>query len=289
MTDSPDEGAVAASLRRMRDGGITPNRELGQNFLIDANMLEVVCDAARVDSDDIVLEVGGGLGILSAHLAQRAKHVHVVEVDGRLEGPLREALEPFDNVTIHFGDALELDLASLDPTPRKLVANLPYGIAAPLIIESIVSMPQCEMWVAMVQREVGERLASGPASKAYGIPSVLAQAACKVEIARQVSRNVFRPVPHVDSVIVRLERERPAASAAVRKLVHEAFAHRRKALAKSLSLAQGADRDIRERARAALAQMGLPEDVRAERLTAEQFATLAGLIEPSAQPDKDGQ
>jgi 16S rRNA (adenine1518-N6/adenine1519-N6)-dimethyltransferase len=271
------DGRVAASLERMRDGGISPKRELGQNFLIDANLLSVVSRAADVGPADVVLEVGGGLGILSEHLAAICSHLHVIELDRGLEAALQDALSQFDNTTLHFGDALQMDLSLLDPVPNKLVANLPYGIAAPLILDSMVSMPTCTTWVAMIQREVGERLAAVPGTKAYGAPSALAQSCCEVKVVRAVSRTVFRPVPHVDSVIVRLDRTGPTPSASVRDLIHAGFAHRRKALAKSLSLAAG--RDVRGPVREALEEMGVPADVRAERLSPAQFSDLAERID----------
>lgn len=271
------EGRVAAAFSRMRDAGIVANRELGQNFLVDANMLDVVSREAAVGPDDVVLEVGGGLGILSEHLAPKVGWLHVVEVDRALEPALAAAVGQFDNVGLHFGDALQLDLASLSPSPTKLVANLPYGIAAPLILESIVSLPDCSTWVAMVQREVGERLAADPGSRVYGAPSALAQAACEVRVVRPVSRTVFRPVPHVDSVIVRLDRTGPAAPREVRELISAGFAHRRKALAKSVAIATG-DPAARDRIRDALERIGLPADVRAERLSATMFGELAAEI-----------
>ena len=125
------------SLRRLREFGVRPNRELGQNFLIDSNILGVIERAAGLAADDVVLEIGGGLGVLSEHLAARARHVHVVEVDPGLEAPLRDALAPFDNVTLHLADALALDLRALDPAPTKVVANLPYGIATTAILRTV--------------------------------------------------------------------------------------------------------------------------------------------------------
>ena len=272
---SSSESRVAASLERMRAAGHHPNRELGQNFLIDANMLGVVAREAEVGPEDVVLEVGGGLGILSEHLAPLAKHLHVVEVDRSLEEVLTESVEPFDNVTLHFADALELDLGALDPAPTKLVANLPYGIAAPLILDSVFVLPQCKTWVGMVQKEVGERLAAGPGTKTYGAPSVIAQLSCRVKVVRSVSRNVFMPVPNVDSVIVRLDRVAPTQPESVRGLVRDSFAHRRKALPKSLSIARQGEPQMRDLARRALVEMGLREDTRAEALKPEQFVELA--------------
>lgn len=252
-----------------------PNRDLGQNFLIDSNILGVIERAAEVTADDVVLEVGGGLGVLSEHLAQHAGHVHVVEIDRSLEEPLRDALAPFANTTLHLADAMELDLAALAPAPTKVVANLPYGIAAGAILRTVEELPSVTRWVAMVQREVGERFAAAPGSGSYGIPSVLAQLACDVKVLRKVPRTVFHPVPNVDSVLVVLERRGPAPEPQVRAVVRAAFGHRRKALARSLSLAPGMPRDVRDRAIEALVELGHPADVRAERLAPEELRTLA--------------
>jgi 16S rRNA (adenine1518-N6/adenine1519-N6)-dimethyltransferase len=257
----------------MRAFAVRPKRDLGQNFLIDSNILGVIGRAADLTDQDVVLEIGGGLGVLSEHLAQRTAHTHVVEIDRSLEPALRDALAPHPNTTLHFGDALHLDLTTLDPPPTKVVANLPYGIAATVILRTVFELPSVTLWVAMVQKEVGERFAASAGTSAYGVPSVLAQLSCAVRVHRQVSRNVFHPVPNVDSVLVVLERTGPAPPPGLRKLVQGAFAHRRKALPKSLQIHTG-DKTVRERARAGLAAIGEPEDARAERLTPEQFRAL---------------
>ena len=228
-----------ASLRRLRRFDVRPNRELGQNFLIDDNVLGVIERAAELDAGDVVLEVGGGLGVLSEHLAPRVAHLHVVEVDRSLEPPLAEALEPFGNTTLHLADAVKLDLGALRPEPTKVVANLPYGVAATVLLKSIAELPAADLWVAMVQREVGERLAAAPGGRVYGATSVLAQLACDVRVLRKVPRTVFHPAPHVDSALDLVRRRGPAPHDALRALVHAGFAHRRKALAGSLALAPG--------------------------------------------------
>ena len=262
------------SLRRMRQFGIRPNRELGQNFLIDSNILDVIARAAALDERDVVLEVGGGLGVLSEYLAEHTGHVHVVELDRRLEDALRDATDPHPNVSLHLADAVKLDLGALDPAPTKVVANLPYGVAATVILRTIETLPGVATWVAMVQKEVGERFAARPGTSAYGVPSVLAQLACDVKVLRPVSRTVFHPVPNVDSVLVGLIRRAPAPEPGLRKLVQQGFAHRRKALARSMALAGG----DREAVRAALEAMGLPVDARAETLAPEQWRDLYGRL-----------
>jgi len=265
---------VQPSLRRMREFGIRPKRDLGQNFLIDSNLLDVIARAAELGPDDVVLEVGGGLGVLSEHLAERVAHVHVVELDRTLEPALRDALDAHPNTTLHFADAVKLDLAALDPPPDKVVANLPYGVAATVILRTVAELPRVTTWVAMVQKEVGQRLAAKPGTSAYGAPSVLAQLACDVRVLRPVSRTVFHPVPNVDSVLVGLTRHGPAPEPALRALVSQGFAHRRKALARSLALAPGAAPGIRDRARAALAAIGRPQDARAEQLAPGEWRAL---------------
>jgi 16S rRNA (adenine1518-N6/adenine1519-N6)-dimethyltransferase len=252
--------------------------KLGQNFLVDRNILGVIERLAELSPDDVVLEVGGGLGVLSERLVETARHVHVVELDRSLEDGLRSVLP--DSATLHMTDALELDLATLEPAPNKVVANLPYGIAATFILRTIEELPSVCSWVVMVQREVGERLAAAPGTSAYGAPSVLAQLGCDVKVLRPISRNVFRPVPNVDSVLVGLTRRAGApVDPAVRALVHAAFAHRRKALAGSLALARGAPIGIRERARDALVDLGHPPDERAERLAPAEFRALSDALQ----------
>jgi 16S rRNA (adenine1518-N6/adenine1519-N6)-dimethyltransferase len=260
-------------------------RELGQNFLVDRNILAVIERLAGLGPDDVVLEVGGGPGILTERLAARAAFVHVVELDERLRERLTAAVAGAGNVSLHFADALTLDLAALTPVPGKLVANLPYGVAATVILRTIDELPSLTRWLVMVQREVGERFAAAPGTTAYGIPSVLAQLACDVKVLRPVSRKVFRPVPNVDSVLLGLTRTGPAAGPELSALVHGAFAHRRKTLAGSLALVTRGPRAAehaglagaagREQVRAALTELGQPPDVRAERLSPQQFRELA--------------
>lgn len=254
-------------------------RQLGQNFLVDQNMLDVIERLAAVKADDVVLEIGAGPGPLSVRLAARATHLHAVEIDPALEQVLRESLAGAKNVTVHIADALDLDLGALVPPPTMVVANLPYSVAATAILRTIEELPQVSRWVVMVQREVGERLAATPGTRAYGAPSVLAQLACDVEVLRPVSRTVFRPIPNVDSVLLGLRRREPAASLEVRGLVRAGFAHRRKPLASSLALAPDQPTEVRERTRDALKEMGHPPDERAERLKPEEFRALAARLQ----------
>jgi len=279
-------GTAQPSLRRLREFGVRPNRELGQNFLVDSNILGVIGAAAKLDAHDVVLEIGGGLGILSEYLAERAAHVHVIELDRRLEGALRDATDRFANVDVLWADALRVDLHALSPPPDKLVANLPYSIASAALVRTIDELPSVTSWVVMVQREVGERLAAAPGGRAYGASSVIVQLACEVDVLRAIPRSVFHPVPNVDSVLVQIRRRGGVAppDAALRALVNGSFAHRRKTLAGSLALATeaGTERQdsalTREHVRAALEQIGKPPNVRAERLAPQEFVSLAAAL-----------
>jgi 16S rRNA (adenine1518-N6/adenine1519-N6)-dimethyltransferase len=265
--------AKQPTLRRLSEFGVRPRHSLGQNFLVDSNILGVIGRAAELDAGDVVLEIGGGLGVLSEYLAERTIHLHVVEIDRNLEPALRDALAPFGaRATLHFADAMTIDLRALRPGPTKVIANLPYGIAAGAILRTIEDLDDVELWVAMVQREVGERFAAKPANRAaYGVPSVLAQLACEVRVLRPVSRAVFYPVPRVDSVLLKLVRIGPAPSPELRAFVRGAFAHRRKTLAGSLALSMGTDGDA---VRAALAKLGKPPGLRAESLDPRELGSL---------------
>jgi len=229
--------------------------------------------------EDVVLEIGGGLGVLSEYLAERVRHVHVVEIDERLREALLDATEPFANVTVHWGDAMSIDLRGLRPAPTKVVANLPYGVAAGALLRTIEELPGVTCWVAMVQREVGERLAAPAGGGAYGVPSVIAQLACDVEVLRVIPRTVFFPVPNVDSVLVRLRRRTGTATTGLRALVQGAFAHRRKTLTGSLALSGRVSGRSREQVAQALLEIGHPADVRAERLSPEDFRALADHLQ----------
>jgi 16S rRNA (adenine1518-N6/adenine1519-N6)-dimethyltransferase len=246
---------------------VAPKKSLGQHFLVDENILGVIGRLAELEADDVVLEVGPGLGVLTRYLAERVAHVHAVELDRSLEPYLRDIGA---NVSLQFGDALQVDLGS-DAT--KLVANLPYNIATPLLVESLDGLPTIELWCVMVQREVAERLFAVPSTKAYGAVSVLVQLVCERTGFHPVARTVFRPPPNVDSALVAFKRVAlPDDYARVKRIVASAFAHRRKTLPNSLELAGAAPR---ARAAAALEAIGRSATTRAEALAPAEFVALA--------------
>jgi 16S rRNA (adenine1518-N6/adenine1519-N6)-dimethyltransferase len=249
---------------------ITPRKSLGQHFLVDDNILRVIERLADLQPDDVVLEVGAGLGVLTRFLAERVTRVHAVEVDRRL-GP---HLTGIDRVDVHWGDALRLDISRLDPPPTKLVANLPYNVATPLVAESL-KQQQLQSWCVMVQREVADRFFAQPSTKAYGAVSVIVQLATERTGFHPVSREVFRPRPNVDSALVAFTRIAPGVDAHTRRVVDAAFSHRRKTLANAIAL-NGLT--TRERAVAALARIDRDANVRAEALTPREFVALAEAL-----------
>src|SRR5581483_2995653 len=255
---------------------VQPRKDLGQHFLVDENIVRVIGGLAELAPGDVVLEIGPGLGILTRFLAERVAHVHAIELDTRLAGELAG----IERTTIHWGDALAIDATAFEPPPRKLVANLPYNVATPIVAESL-RVAQLERWCVMVQREVADRFFAGSSTKAYGAVSVLVRLAAERTGFHAVSREVFRPRPNVDSALIAFRRIAPGAAPEVRRVVEAAFAHRRKTLANSLALAGVAPR---ERTAGALAAIGRRADVRAEALEPPEFVALTEALRCTPPP-----
>jgi 16S rRNA (adenine1518-N6/adenine1519-N6)-dimethyltransferase len=243
-----------------------PKKELGQHFLRDPNILDVIGRLAELGPDDVVLEVGPGEGVLTRYLAERVRLVHAIEIDRTLEATLQDVPA---NVDVVYGDALQIELPK-DAT--KLVANLPYNVATPLVVESLDALPNVRLWCVMVQREVADRFFAEPGTKPYGAVSVLVRLAAERTGFHPVSRTVFRPQPKVDSALVAFRRAAlPADFRRLKQVVTAAFAHRRKTLPNSLALSGLASR---EEAARALAAIGRPGETRAEALSPEEFVAL---------------
>ena len=215
---------------------VVPKRALGQHFLVDENILGVIGRLSDLQPDDVALEIGPGLGVLTRYLADRIELVHAIEIDRALEDPLTATLAGRTNVRLTFGDALRLDLAALEPPPRKLIANLPYNVATPLVVETLEHVSSLERWCVMVQREIADRFFAEPRTKAYGAVSVLVQLAARKTGFHAVPPTVFRPRPRVESALVAFVRVAGPSLGDVRPVVEAAFAHRRKMLANSIAL-----------------------------------------------------
>ena len=268
------------TLARLAELGIVPDTRLGQHFLLDDNLVRVAFRLAELEPDDVVIEIGPGLGVMTAALAGAAAFVHAIELDRRLEPALRATLAGHDNVAVRFEDAVDLDPSTLEPPPTAFVSNLPDNVATSLIIDSLHRMPSVRRWAVMIQRELGDRLFAQPGTPAYGAPSVLVQLACERTGTHRVSRAVFVPPPNVDSLLVGFRRSASWPELAPRwertaHLVHAGFGTRRKTLANALDIAGFAARADVE---AALASLHNDARVRAEALPPATFVALEALI-----------
>lgn len=291
MNENMDRGL--SPIQILRRSGISPERSLGQNFLIDPNILDVIERMAELDEEDCVLEVGPGLGVLTARLLERCRVVHCIEVDRRLARHIEEEFAPAAGLRLHVIDAMKAGLGELQPPPVKFVANLPYNVAAPLVMRSFEELPTVELWCLMLQKEIADRLFAAPGSSAYGGISVMTQLAAEKLAARPVSGNVFYPKPRVKSSLLAFRRRDASALTIprfreVKGVVYGAFSHRRKTLVNSLAEAGGellpaalAPDNPAGRKRmieAALAAIGLPGNIRPQDLTPGQYLELSGHL-----------
>jgi 16S rRNA (adenine1518-N6/adenine1519-N6)-dimethyltransferase len=260
--------------------GVRPTKTLGQNFVHDANTVRRVVRAANLHPDDVVVEVGPGLGSLTLALLPAAAHVHAVEIDGvlaaRLPMTVAEHAPAFaGRLTVHHRDALRVTAAALVPAPTALVANLPYNVAVPVVLHLLAEVPTLRQGLVMVQREVADRLVAEPGSKVYGVPSLKLAWYAAARQAGRVPASVFWPVPNVESGLVAFDRRDPPTQAVARErvfaVVDAAFAQRRKMLRSALAPWAGSP----EAAERALRQAGVAPTARGEELEISQFAAIA--------------
>ena len=269
----------------IKEQNFAVQKKYGQNFLVDTNILEGIVNAAEISKDDTVLEIGPGMGSLTQYLLEAAKEVIAVEVDKMLIPILKENLKEYDNLTLIHGDVLKLDLDEILKGRRvKVVANLPYYITTPIVMELLEKQENIESITVMVQKEVAQRMQEGPGSKSYGALSLAVQFYAKPEIVLNVSKNCFLPKPDVDSAVIKLDiyeaEERPVKTKDAQfmfRLIRAAFNQRRKTLLNALSNDAGT-KIPKEKTLAALSEMGKSESVRGEALTLEEFAQLADLL-----------
>lgn len=267
--------------------GFRFQKKYGQNFLIDTHVLDKIVSAAGVTKDDLVLEIGPGIGTMTQYLAEAAREVVAVEIDKNLIPILEETLSEYDNVTILNEDILKVDIAALAEEknggkPIKVVANLPYYITTPIIMGLFESGVPLDNITIMVQKEVADRMQVGPGTKDYGALSLAVQYYAKPEIVANVPPNCFIPRPNVGSAVIRLTRypEPPVKVEDPKKmfaLIRASFNQRRKTLVNGLSNAPEI-KASKEEIQNAIAKMGLSETIRGEALTLEQFAALSNLL-----------
>lgn len=284
---SASDRARQVSLARLDEFGIVPKRELGQNFLIDDNIIDLILTQLDHSAEDVILEVGAGLGVLTRALAAVSSHVHAFELDRALEAALSVTLEGRANVSLHLVDVLRYPLAELSPEPTLCASNLPYSVAGPFVVEALRHLPSVRRYCVMVQREVGERMAAAPGSKVYGTLSVWLGLFARVVRTRPLSRSVFFPQPNVDSSLVVFDRLPPEALPKVsveslEKVIKAAFAQRRKTLSNALAAGLGISR---AEALTSIEALGLPPDVRGERLSPQLFAELTESLSATGRLD----
>jgi 16S rRNA (adenine1518-N6/adenine1519-N6)-dimethyltransferase len=262
-------------------------KKFGQNFLIDTHVLDKIIDASGVTEDDFVLEIGPGIGTMTQYLCERAREVVAVEIDKNLIPILSDTLKNYSNVTVINEDILKLDICKLaeeknQGKPIKVVANLPYYITTPIIMGLFESHVPIDSITIMVQKEVAERMQEGPGSKEYGALSLAVQYYARPEIVANVPPNCFMPRPNVGSAVIRLTRhEKPPVEVEDEKLmfriIRASFNQRRKTLANGLNNSPEIHLP-KEVIQESIVSLGVPENIRGEALSLEQFAELSNEI-----------
>ena len=264
--------------------GFVFQKRFGQNFLIDTHVLERIIEASEITKDDFVLEIGPGIGTMTQYLAEAAREVTAVEIDDALIPILKDTLKEWDNVTVLHGDILKTDIRKIadeknQGRPIKVVANLPYYITTPIIMGLFESHVPVDSITVMVQKEVADRMQTGPGSKDYGALSLAVQYYAEPKIVANVPPNCFMPQPKVGSAVIRLTRhQNPPVTTLDEKLmfrlIRASFNQRRKTLSNSLKNSQELPYS-KEEVEAAITECGLPLNIRGEALTLEQFARLS--------------
>lgn len=271
----------------LRKFGFSFRKKFGQNFLIDSDVLEGIVDAAAVDEEDVVLEIGPGIGSLTQYLASRARRVISVEIDRALLPILDYTLADWDNVRIINNDILKTDIRAIageenGGRPLKVIANLPYYITTPIIMKLFENGAPISSVTVMVQKEVADRLAAKPGSKAYGAITLAVQYYASVEPVIEVGPESFIPAPKVSSAVIRLNRyeEKPVTAAhedILFKLIRGSFNQRRKTFVNGAANFEGLSY-TKDDIRAALAHAGLPESIRGEAMSLAEFAAVADYL-----------
>lgn len=291
MSNTPEIGSRTRTRAIMEKYGIHTKKGFGQNFLTDLNVLKNIVSAAEITRDDNVIEIGPGIGALTEQLAQAAGEVLALEIDQDLIPVLAEVLAPYDNVTVLNQDVLQANLPELikqqftDPSrPIKVVANLPYYITSPILMNLLAAPVDWAAICVMMQKEVAQRLTAQPGTKQYGALTLAIEYQMTAEIAFNVSRRVFVPAPNVDSAIVVLKpRTTPLPVQPFNKqklfgFIRGCFAHRRKSLWNNLQATVGKQPAVKEKMQAILTALAISPQTRPERLTLEQFIELANAL-----------
>ncbi|HPD57398.1 MAG TPA: 16S rRNA (adenine(1518)-N(6)/adenine(1519)-N(6))-dimethyltransferase RsmA [Smithellaceae bacterium] len=270
----------------IRQHGIRPRKKLGQSFLLDKNIIQKIAAVADISKDDLVLEIGSGIGVLTEEFAAKARRLIAVELDEKLSELLKDKLARYDNVEIYNTDILKFDFGSLSDkykTKIKVVGNVPYNISSPLIFYLLSYRRAIRDFVLMLQKEVVERLVAAPVNKSYGVPSVILQMFAEVEKVLDVPATCFYPQPKVESAVIKSAfREKPLVALADEeffiKLVRASFAQRRKMLMNNLKSSTLFSSWTEEKLKNALGIASIDGKRRAETLSVEEFGYLANIL-----------
>lgn len=287
-TQIADVATPARTKEVLRKYELAAKKSLGQNFLVDLNILNKIVSAAELDETKGALEIGPGIGALTQQLAKRAARVVAVEIDQRMLPVLEETLEPYPNASVLHGDVLKTDLAEVleakfkDLSGVSVVANLPYYITTPIIMKLLEERLPLENIVVMIQKEVADRMAAKPGTKDYGSLSVAVQYYCEPQVVTIVPHTVFIPQPNVDSAVIRLKvRQEPPVQVEDEKLYFEvvqaSFAQRRKTLSNNL-LSRFFTKETKPKMEAALQEAGIDPSRRGETLSLQEFAALTTAL-----------
>ena len=281
---TPYLGNPKYTIEVLQKYGFVFQKRFGQNFLIDTHVLDRIIEASEITKDDFVLEIGPGIGTMTQYLAEAAREVTAVEIDDALIPILKDTLKEWDNVTVLHGDILKTDIRKIadeknQGRPIKVVANLPYYITTPIIMGLFESHVPVDSITVMVQKEVADRMQTGPGSKDYGALSLAVQYYAEPKIVANVPPNCFMPRPKVGSAVIRLTRhQNPPVTTLDEKLmfrlIRASFNQRRKTLSNSLKNSQELPYS-KEEIETAITECGLPLNIRGEALTLEQFARLS--------------
>lgn len=285
MSNNPEIASPARTQAILNRFHLSAKKSLGQNFLTDLNVLAKIVDAAHLTDTDNVIEIGPGIGGLTEFLARSSKRVLAFEIDQNLLPVLDETLSPYDNVEVINQDILQANLPAIidekfnNERPIKVVANLPYYITTPIILDLLKGNAEFDNITVMMQKEVAQRLEAKPGSKDYGSLSVIIQYLNDVKLAFEVSRKAFIPAPKVDSAIVTLERKETIENEvfdtkAFASFVRGCFAHRRKTLWNNLQGLFGKEPEIKEKVQAVLEEFDIQPSIRPEKLTVDQYVDL---------------
>ncbi|MBC8744056.1 16S rRNA (adenine(1518)-N(6)/adenine(1519)-N(6))-dimethyltransferase RsmA [Lactobacillus sp. Marseille-P7033] len=291
MSNSPEIGSRTRTRAIMEKYGVRTKKSFGQNFLTDLNVLKNIVEAADITSNDNVIEIGPGIGALTEQLAQSAGEVLALEIDQDLIPVLKEVLSPYDNVKVINQDVLQANLPELikqefkDPTrPIKVVANLPYYITSPILMNLLASPVNWATICVMMQKEVAQRLTAKPGTKQYGALTLAIEYQMQAKIAFDVSRKVFVPSPNVDSAIVVLAPRtdplpvQPFDKQKLFGFIRGCFSHRRKSLWNNLQSVSGKEPAVKEKMQDVLNSLEISPQIRPEKLTLEQFVFLANAL-----------